>query len=97
MDISAISKTIFRNLKIRIIGKSEYGNEQWGKADKAWYNEIHNENTELHKDFQKYLNSHNDAITILEVGCGTGVYPIQQKKLVYWEKIHWIRFFKTKY
>ena len=81
MDISAISKTIFRNLKIRIIGKSEYGNKQWEKADKDWYKEIHNENTELHKDFQKYLSSKNDVITILEVGCGTGVYPIQQKDL----------------
>ena len=65
MDIKAISKTIFRNLKIGIIGKSEYGNEQWGKADKTWYNEIHDENTELHKDFQKYLNSQNDVTTIL--------------------------------
>ena len=39
MDVKAISKTIFRNLKIRIIGKSQYGNEQWGKADNSWYDD----------------------------------------------------------
>jgi SAM-dependent methyltransferase len=94
VDISAISKTIFRNLKIRIIGKSEYGNEQWGKADKTWYDEIHNENTELHKDFQKYFKSKNDITTILEVGCGTGVYPIQQKNLFVGKKYTGLDFSK---
>jgi ubiquinone/menaquinone biosynthesis C-methylase UbiE len=81
MDIKAISRTIFRNLKIKLIGKSQYGNKQWEKADETWYSEIHNQNTELHKNFQNYLKSKNDVTTILEVGCGTGVYPIQQKDL----------------
>jgi len=81
MDIKAISKTIFRNLKVKFIGKSKYGNQQWEKADETWYSEIHNQNTELHKNFRSYLYSKKDVETILEVGCGTGVYPIQQKNL----------------
>ena len=94
MDITAILKTIFRNLKIRIIGKSEYGHEQWDKADNTWYNKIHVENNELHKDFKKYLNSHNDIKTILEVGCGTGVYPIQQNELFVGKKYTGLDFSK---
>jgi len=81
MDVKAISKTLLRNLKVKFIGKSQYGNKQWEKADEIWYSEIHKQNTELHKNFQSYLHSKNDVKTILEVGCGTGVYPIQQKNL----------------
>ena len=46
MDIEAISKTIIRNLKTRIIGKSDYGNKEWEKADSNWYNGIHNQNNQ---------------------------------------------------
>jgi len=81
MDIEAISKTIFRNLKTRIIGKSNYGNERWEKADSNWYNDIHSQNNELHNNFVEYFKSKDDVKTILEIGCGTGVYPIQQKEL----------------
>ena len=55
MDIEAISKTIIRNLKTRIIGKSDYGNKEWEKADSNWYNGIHNQNNQLHDNFVKYL------------------------------------------
>ena len=95
MDIKAISKTLIRNLKVKFIGKSQYGNEQWEKADETWYSEIHNQNTELHKDFQKYLQSKNDIKTILEVGCGTGVYPIQQKNLFTGKKYTGLDFSKS--
>jgi len=94
MDIKAISKTIIRNLKTRVVGKSQYGNQQWEKADKKWYSEIHNQNTELHKNFQNYLKSKHDVKTILEVGCGTGVYPIQQKELFIGKKYTGLDFSK---
>lgn len=81
MDIEAISKTVLRNFKSRFIGKSKYGNEQWEKADSNWYNEIHNQNNELHQNFMNYFNSKKDITTILEVGCGTGVYPIKYREL----------------
>ena len=81
MDIEAISKTVLRNLKTRIIGKSKYGNKQWEKADSNWYDEIHNQNNELHKNFIEFLITKKNVKTILEVGCGTGVYPIQHKEL----------------
>lgn len=81
MDIEAISKTVFRNLKTRIIGKSTYGNKEWEKADTRWYNDIHNQNTELHNNFVEYVQSKDDIKTILEIGCGTGVYPIQHTDL----------------
>ena len=81
MDIEAISKTIIRNLKTRIIGKSDYGNKEWEKADSNWYNGIHNQNNQLHDNFVKYLKSKDDLKTVLEIGCGTGVYPIQHANL----------------
>jgi SAM-dependent methyltransferase len=81
MDIEAISKTIFRNLKTKIVGKSSYGNKEWNKANDNWYDKIHNENTELHQNFNNYISSKNDVKTILEVGCGTGIYPLKHVEL----------------
>ena len=46
-----------------------------------WYNQIHEANYLLHEDFIRYLKSKTDVKTVLEVGCGTGVYPIYNKEL----------------
>ena len=81
-DFKAISNTIKNELKHKIFGKSNYGNTDWEKASFEWYEKIHDENTQLHTNFAEYLNSKQKFIqTVLEVGCGTGVYPIKYKEL----------------
>ena len=81
-DFKAISNTFKNELKHKIFGKSDYGNTDWEKASFEWYEKIHDENIQLHKNFSDYLGIKRTSIkTILEVGCGTGVYPIKYKKL----------------
>ena len=81
-DFKAISNTFKNELKHKIFGKSDYGNTDWEKASFEWYEKIHDENTQLHKNFSDYLDTKRTSIkTVLEVGCGTGVYPIKYKKL----------------
>ncbi|MCV0411877.1 class I SAM-dependent methyltransferase [Nitrosarchaeum sp.] len=81
LDISAISKTVRRRIKEKIIGKSNYGNKEWKKADNEWYSQIHERNYLLHEDFIRYLKEKRDISTVLEIGCGTGIYPIKYKHL----------------
>lgn len=81
MDTNAISKTILSKLKQKILGKSPYGNRDWKRADNEWYTKIHDSNYLLHDDFKRYFAEKNDIKTVLEVGCGTGIYPIREKNL----------------
>ncbi len=80
-DFKAISTNIKNKFKVKLIGKGDYGNEAWRKADYEWYQLIHDTNYLLHEDFIKYINSKKDIKTVLEVGCGTGVYPIKHREL----------------
>jgi len=64
-----------------IRGKNSYGNQSWKKGDHEWYQTIHNTNNLLHNDFIKYFKSKNNIENILEIGCGTGVYPIKHIEL----------------
>ena len=81
MDIKAIKKTISREIKTKIKGKKEYGSE-WKGADDKWYEKIHNSNYLIHDDFINYFNHRKTEIqTILEVGCGTGIYPVKNQKM----------------
>lgn len=68
-------------LKHRILGKSQYGNQDWQKADFDWYVQIHDSNRLLHENFIQYFKEKNDIQSVLEVGCGAGVYPIKYKDL----------------
>jgi len=61
-------------------GKTKYG-DTWREIDVEWYKKIHNSNYLLHDDFKKFLKSKNDIKTVLEVGCGAGIYPINNKEL----------------
>lgn len=82
MDTKAISKTVFKRIKQKIHGKSMYGNQDWKKASNKWYEEIHDSNYLLHEDFIKYFDKIKPNIkSVLEVGCGTGIYPIRHKEL----------------
>ena len=63
-----------------ILEKSEYGKE-WQHQGEQWYSEIFNEVPLLHKDFIRFLNEKKNIQTILEIGCGNGIYPIKFKEL----------------
>ena len=80
-DFVAISTNLKNRFKVKLLGKGSYGNEVWRKADHKWYQSIHDSNYLLHEDFVKYINSKNDIKSALEIGCGTGVYPIKNNEL----------------
>ena len=81
-DFKAISHTVGNEIKQKIFGKSNYGNDDWKKANFEWYEKIHDENSSLHDSFMKYFGNRKNSIkTVLEVGCGAGIYPIKYKKI----------------
>lgn len=74
------SQEIFQGIKWRVFGKEKYGTS-WQTFDENWYTEIHELNYLLHKNFKQFLKSKNNNIkTVLEVGCGAGIYPIKNKE-----------------
>jgi len=82
VDTKAVSKTIIKGLKQKIFGKSSYGSKDWAKANYKWYEEIHDSNNILHENFIEYFNQIKSNIqSVLEVGCGTGIYPIRHKDI----------------
>ena len=81
-DFKAISHTVGNEIKQKIFGKSDYGNDDWKKGNFEWYEKIHDENSSLHDSFMKYFDNKKNSIkTVLEVGCGAGIYPIKYKKI----------------
>ena len=69
-------------VKWRIFGKAKYGNF-WQKTDENWYSGIHEKNYLLHENFKQFLKERKNNIkTVLEVGCGAGIYPIKNKELL---------------
>lgn len=82
VDTKAVSNTVIKGLKRRIFGKSPYGNQDWKKASNEWYEGIHDSNYILHENFIEYFKKIKPNIkSVLEVGCGTGVYPIRHKEM----------------
>ena len=67
-----------------IFGHSSYGKtwqEKEGGEQIDWYNRMHESHKIQHQDFIQYLKTRKNLETVLEVGCGTGVYPIKLKEL----------------
>ncbi len=64
----------------RKFSKPEYG-KRWPEQSIEWYKKIHDENYLIHEHFKKYLTSKNDINTVLEIGCGKGIYPIFNNEL----------------
>lgn len=62
--------------RIRNVKKSKYG-KGWQNVDTNFYNRIYNYRPLLHENFIKYFESKNDVKTVLEIGCGSGTYPIE--------------------
>lgn len=82
MSEPAQKKSFFERVRIKVekkFGKSPYG-KIWAK-NSEWYDEIHKSNPLLHEDFVRYLKGKKDVKTVLEIGCGAGIYPIQMKEL----------------
>jgi SAM-dependent methyltransferase len=71
--------------RVKIKWEKKFGKAPYAKGfidkDNEWFLKIYNSNPSLHKDFARYLREKHDAKSILEIGCGTGVYPIQNKEL----------------
>ena len=75
--------SIFKRISVKFqrkFSKPEYG-KRWPEQTIEWYKKIHDDNYLIHEHFKKYLASKNDVKTVLEIGCGKGIYPIFNKKL----------------
>ena len=59
--------------------KNFYG-KVWVGQDDLWYSDMFEHRPLLHKNFISYMKSKNDIKTVLEIGCGTGIYPIKFRK-----------------
>ena len=69
-----------RALRRRTIG-IDFG-EKWQKKDvNRWVKETINIYPLVHNDLLSYLTKRKDIKTVLEIGCGPGVYPINFKEL----------------
>jgi len=85
-DFKAIANTIKNSSKVRIFGKSSYGNKEWEEASFEWYENEHEKaggkQGSVYIDFSGYIDARRKMIkTVLEVGCGGGVYPIKYPEL----------------
>ena len=80
---------MFKSIKNKIkntgiLGNSSYGKtwqEREGNKQNDWYDQMHESHKIQHQDFIQYLKTRKNLETVLEVGCGTGVYPIKLKEL----------------
>ena len=79
---------MFESIKNKIknfepLTKNSYGrlwNEKSGDNQLDWYTEMHNSCLPMHEDFIDFFKK-NSFKTILEIGCGTGYYPINSHDL----------------
>jgi len=65
---------------LKKFGRAKYGKLWNEQIDNQWYLKIHNSNYLLHENFKNFLSSKNDIRSVLEIGCGFGVYPINNKE-----------------
>ena len=63
-----------------LLGKSEYG-KTWQNRDDEWYSKLFSATPILHENFIQFLKTKNDVKSVLEIGCGSGIYPIRYKEL----------------
>lgn len=63
-----------------ILGKSEYG-KTWQNKSSEWYSKLFNATPVFHENFMEFIKNKKNIQSVLEVGCGAGVYPIKYKEL----------------
>ncbi|QLH04012.1 hypothetical protein C5F49_00745 [Nitrosopumilus oxyclinae] len=78
-DLGQKIKNYTRSIKRRTFGIS-YG-ETWQGRNNKFYERLHSTGLIEHQKFLSYLKSKQDVKTILEIGCGAGVYPIKYKDI----------------
>ena len=61
---------------------AEYG-KFWRKIGSESYEVMYQARPLLHDNFKNFLRNKKDVKTVLEVGCGTGIYPIKFKELFF--------------
>lgn len=79
---------MFKKIKDKIknkgfFGKGEYGTtwqERSGEEQSNWYKRMHESCIPVHEHFMKYMEKCS-INTVLEIGCGTGQYPIGLKHI----------------
>ena len=72
-------KRYSKGLQKRIIGV-KYG-ETWKGQGKEFYDELFRATPLIHEDFLSYMKTKNNIKTVIEIGCGAGVYPINHSYL----------------
>ena len=80
MTISKKFQKYSRALRRRTVG-IPYGDIWQGKDAEKWYEDTDSIYPLVHDDFLNFLNSRKNIKTILEIGCGPGVYPIKHKEI----------------
>jgi len=68
--------------RVRDLKKSDYG-KNWQVVDEDFYDHIGilQRRPLLHQNFLDYMENLKDVKTVLEVGCGMGIYPIKFENL----------------
>jgi SAM-dependent methyltransferase len=64
-----------RSLKRKTIGLS-YG-ATWQGQNNDFYEKMHEHGIQKNKDFVEYFKNKKNIKTVLEIGCGTGIFPIK--------------------
>lgn len=72
-------RVYLRAIKRKTIGLS-YG-DTWQGQDNEFYEQMHEHGIKKNEDFVNYLKTKKDVKTVLEIGCGTGIYPIKYSNL----------------
>jgi len=79
VDLKKKFRIYSRALKRRTIGLS-YG-DTWQGQDNEFYESMHKHGFKKNEDFVNYMKNKTDVKTVLEIGCGTGIYPIKYNNL----------------
>lgn len=61
----------------------EFYGKVWIGQDDLWYQDMFTHTPLLHIDCMNFIKSKEKIKNVLEIGCGTGVYPINFKELFY--------------
>ena len=75
-DFKAIGKNYFGKIKSSLGHKTEYA-KIFKEADPDYYETVFSAKPLVLKDFLKFLKTHNDIQSVLEIGCSTGIFPIK--------------------
>ena len=59
--------------------KKEFYGKTWVGQDDIWYSEIFDQVPLIHSSFLNYLKEKKEIKTVLEIGCGNGIYPSRYK------------------